>query len=79
MTFATGVIGSAGAHDTTAGTLEIGGIAFPDFATLETPIVKFDLIELVASSADSLEFKSIMIDDSYTFDDQILVPIVDVA
>lgn len=81
LIFAEGFTGQAGTHDTSTGQLLIGGIALGSvdqlYTAFEVPILKFDLVAVAGSSAVSLDFSNILIDD-VAFDDQILAPILDV-
>ena len=72
LTFAAGVTGLLGAHDTSTGNLTIGGYALADFTNFETPILEFDLVAVSAPADLSLKFSNIFIDD-VAFDDQTLL------
>ena len=72
LTFAAGVTGLLGAHDTSTGNLTIGGYALSDFTNFETPILEFDLVAVSAPADLSLKFSNIFIDD-VAFDDQTLL------
>ena len=72
LTFAAGVTGLLGAHDTSTGNLTIGGYALSDFTNFETPLLEFDLVAVSAPADLSLKFSNILIDD-FAFEDQILL------
>ena len=72
LTFAAGVTGLLGAHDTSTGNLTIGGYALADFTNFETPILEFDLVAVSAPADLSLKFSNILIDD-FAFEDQTLL------
>ena len=72
LTFAAGVTGLLGAHDTSTGNLTIGGYALADFTNFEIPILEFDLVAVSAPADLSLKFSNISIDD-VAFDDQTLL------
>ena len=72
LTFAAGVTGLLGAHDTSTGNLTIGGYALADFTNFEIPILEFDLVAVSAPADLSLKFSNIFIDD-VAFDDQTLL------
>ena len=72
LTFAVGVTGLLGAHDTSTGNLTIGGYALADFTNFEIPILEFDLVAVSAPADLSLKFSNISIDD-VAFDDQTLL------
>jgi hypothetical protein len=72
LTFAAGVTGLLGAHDTSTGNLTIGAYALSDFTNFETPILEFDLVAVSTPADLSLKFSNILIDD-VAFDDQTLL------
>ena len=72
LTFAVGVTGLLGAHDTSTGNLTIGGYALADFTNFEIPLLEFDLVAVSAPADLSLKFSNIFIDD-VAFDDQTLL------
>jgi hypothetical protein len=63
ISFATGLIGSAGTPDTVSGSVEIGAFALPALSNFNTPIVEFNAVQANDSQIVSLTLSSASLDD----------------